>query len=74
MDISLSKFQELVMDKKPRMMQSMGSQRVGHDWVSELNWTEEIIPILWKYTLKYLGMMCYVNVTYLNDSEIELQR
>ena len=25
---------------KPGMLQSMGSQRVGHDWVTELNWTE----------------------------------
>ena len=23
---------------KPAMLQSMGSQRVSHDWVSELNW------------------------------------
>ena len=23
---------------KPSMLQSMGSQRVGHDWVTELNW------------------------------------
>ena len=25
---------------KPDMLQSMVSQRVGHDWVTELNWTE----------------------------------
>ena len=25
---------------KPVVLQSMGSQRVGHDWESELNWTE----------------------------------
>ena len=25
---------------KPGVLQSMGSQRVGHDWVTELNWTE----------------------------------
>ena len=31
MDISLSKLQELVMDRKPGVLQSMGSQRVGHD-------------------------------------------
>ena len=27
---------------KPGMLQSMGSQRVGHDWATELNWTELI--------------------------------
>jgi len=25
---------------RPGMLQSMGSQRVGHDWVNELNWSE----------------------------------
>ena len=25
---------------KPGVLQSMGSQRVRHDWVTELNWTE----------------------------------
>ena len=25
---------------KPDVLQSMGSQRVKHDWVTELNWTE----------------------------------
>ena len=31
MDVSLSKCQELVMTGRPDMLQSMGSQRVGHD-------------------------------------------
>ena len=26
---------------RPGMLQFMGSQRVGHDWVTELNWTVE---------------------------------
>ena len=40
MDVNLSKLQELVMDREARMPQSMGSQRVGHDWATELNRTE----------------------------------
>ena len=40
MDMNLSKFWELVMDGRPGVLQSMGSKRVGHDWVSELNRTE----------------------------------
>ena len=35
MDVSLSKLQELVMDREACVLQSMGWQRVGHDWV---NW------------------------------------
>ena len=31
MDMNLSKFQELVMDRDPGVLQSMGSQRVRHD-------------------------------------------
>ena len=26
---------------RPGMLQFMGSQKVGHDWATELNWTEE---------------------------------
>ena len=36
MDMSLSNFQELVMDRRPGVLQSMGSQRVGQDWSTEL--------------------------------------
>ena len=37
MDMSLSKFQELWWTGKPGVLQSMGSQRVRHNWASELN-------------------------------------
>ena len=37
MDMSLSKLWELVTGR-PSMLQSMGLQRVGHDWVTELSW------------------------------------
>ena len=39
MDMSLSKLQELVIEK-PDVLQSMGSQRLGHGWMTELNWRE----------------------------------
>ena len=35
MDRSLSKLWEILKDMKPGMLQSMGSQRVGHDWMTE---------------------------------------
>ena len=44
-DMSLCKLWELVMDREADMLQSMGSQRVGHDWATELNW---------EYTTKHL--------------------
>ena len=33
---------------KPGMLQSMGSQRVRHDWATKLNWTEWIVVSVWK--------------------------
>ena len=40
MDVSLSELWELVMDREPGVLRFMGSQRVGRDWATELNWTE----------------------------------
>ena len=37
MDFSLSKLRSWWWTEKPGMLQIMGSQRVGHDWVTELN-------------------------------------
>ena len=39
MDMSLGKLREFVMDSGPGVLQFMGSQRVRHDWATELNWT-----------------------------------
>ena len=37
MDMSLSKLWELVIDRKPGVLQSMGLQRDGHNRATELN-------------------------------------
>ena len=36
MDMGLGRLRELVMDREAVMLQSMGLQRVGHDYVTEL--------------------------------------
>ena len=50
MDMSLCKLWELVMDWEPGMLQSTGSQRVGHNWVTD--WTElrpiVCLAVIWK--------------------------
>ena len=40
MDMSLSKLWELVMDRRPGVLRFMGSQRVGHNSLTELNRTD----------------------------------
>ena len=39
MDVSLSELRETVMDREAWRAAFMGSQRIRHDWATELNWT-----------------------------------
>ena len=41
MGMGLSKLWESVMDREAWRAEIHGVQRVGHDWVTELNWTEK---------------------------------
>ena len=43
MDMSLSNSRSWWWTGRPGMLWSMGWQRVGHDWVNELNWTEGLL-------------------------------
>ena len=40
MHMNLGGLWELVMDSEAQCLRFMGSQRVGHDWATELNWAE----------------------------------
>ena len=46
MDMSLSKLRELMMDKGGLACCSPWGRKVGHNWATELNWTEKPI-IIW---------------------------
>ena len=43
---------------RPGMLQSMGLQRVGHDWATELNWTYPIANAIcnWRVSPARLGL------------------
>ena len=51
------KLQELVMDRRPGVLQSMGSQRVGYNWVTELNWTLILVSASAFYLLSYVVLV-----------------
>ena len=53
MDMSLSKFQEKV-DREAGVLQSRGSQRVGHDWVTE--WQQQ--PLLFSWSNLNFSWQC----------------
>ena len=45
---------------RPGMLQFMGSQRAGHDWMTELNWTE-LIP-LFAFPTEFFPLQLIFNV------------
>jgi len=47
MDVSLSELRGLVIDREAWRARFMGSQRVGHDRATELNWTEYFIVYMY---------------------------
>ena len=47
MDMSLSKLRSWWWTGRPGVLPSMGSQRVGHDWVTELNWLNGTEVLSW---------------------------
>ena len=56
MVLSLHKLQELVMDREAGVLQSMGSQRIGHDWRTELTW------YIYTHTYTYIPIYIYTPI------------
>ena len=42
MDVSVSELRELVMDREAWLLWFMGSKRVGHDWATDLIWSDKL--------------------------------
>ena len=61
MDMSLSKLQELVMDREAGVLQSMGSQRVGHDWATELKREQDYIFVPFFSCWSLVDLQCCVS-------------
>ena len=60
MDVSLGKLWELWWTGRPGVLRFMGSQGVGHDWETKLNWTENI----WREkTCSWIGRLSIVKIS-----------
>ena len=58
MYMSLSKLQEFWWTGKPGVLQSLRSQRVRHNWATELNWTEDHSTEVLNQTLHFNQIFC----------------
>ena len=49
---------KILWTEEPGGLQSMGLQRVGHNWATELNWTERLL-CPWGFPGKSTGVVCH---------------
>ena len=56
-DMSLSKLKSWWWTGRPGLLQPMGLEKVGHDWVTELNWTDVIVKYV-EMIFEYAYLIC----------------
>ena len=49
---------------RPSMLQSMGSQRVVHNWATELNWNSKLVETWSKMFFQILSQCIYLSFSY----------
>ena len=60
MDMKLGKFGGMVRDREACMLQSMGSQRVRHDWVTEQQQSDMRVN-QWSYKIAAMHSVLQIN-------------
>ena len=60
-DMGLGKLRGLVMDGEVWLLRFLGSQRVGHDWATALNWSEHLNKkgLKWMFWVNLQLTRCY---------------
>ena len=68
MDMSLSRLQELVLDREAWRAAVHGVTKVGHNWLTELNWTVTLFYFCTLYFLfLFKKMWLVLSISYYND-------
>ena len=49
---SIFKSRDITLPTKVHLVKAMGSQRVGHNWATELNWARFVSPFISRWTLE----------------------
>ena len=70
MNMSLNKLQALAMDRESWRASVQGLQRVRHNWVAELNWTDALLSENCEYVTLY-GKRDFIYVIYIKDLEMQ---
>ena len=79
MDMSLRSIRELVMDRKPRVLQSMRLQRVRHHWATELTAPFKIVLSKLNFlrtcliNLREFLFSFFLNFLYCNGREMQIK-
>ena len=65
MDMSLGELRSWWWTGRPGVLQFMGSQRVGHNWATELNWTEyNYLTMCFQKFISYAFQVHYVTLKF----------
>ena len=59
---------------RPGVLRFMGSQRVGHDWATELNWTESTEIETWKNRNDQQICVCFLKMNKIGKPLVRLRK
>ena len=68
-DLSLGKLGSWWWTGRPGVLQFMGSQKVGHDWATELNWFLENIHCFCRFVFNFIMELCYKTWLFFQGSQ-----